>query len=211
MSTYPFEAYVDGESIEEFFVYTEAETLSARALSDEKWSGGLSGETDSIYLNLFRTPISEYKCIGKKLDRMNGREVTMGEIETLEEYEEEEISADLEDRCFYSLIATGKSKERRKIIGGGRLSTEKVNEVPHSLTLDELKFVAIEDLDLSLDEAKDVKAQIESMGTNCSGRCVCVGFILGLEAGEKYGIMTNHRGEVSRYHNHSNEEIKKVL
>ncbi len=246
---FPFEAYINGKKVKEWFVYTDGESLVARVLPKVRWPRELKKEItevphpdsydshgpdmdltikldkpiipleEPIHLHLFATPVSEYKDLEKQIHEMKNKSVNMGDLPTLRRYRQSEIREKLEKDFFYDLLAVGTYMEYRVVKGYGRLSTTQESKVPFRMTLDELKLLAIEDLELTREQAQKIKAKITPMadfGITSSGggiRSIVAGFTFGkTEDGRyNYGVMGYDNGQVSHYHGDSKEELRKAL
>lgn len=161
----PFEAYVDGKKIEKWFVHTDGNNLVARVLPKNEWPDELtklkSVLEEPIYLHLFSTPISEYNSEQLKVPLIRNKKVNMGYFPTLIQYGQSEVKQELKKGFLYDLLLIGTYNGNRGIFTSGRLSTEK-GKVPMLATLEELKLLAIEYLEMTPTQAQNIKARIES-------------------------------------------------
>jgi len=210
---FPFEVYVDKKKVEKLHVYTDGKSLIARVLPKVKWAEPIKKHIEEpVHLYLFTTPVSKYRDLEKHIENMQYKETIMGEMPTLKVYKQSEISTDLQPGFLYDLFAIGQREGNRVIAGGGRLSTQE-GKVPYHMTLDELKLFAIEDLDLSPEEAQNIRAKIAPMTAwGEHGRFIIAGFDFEQkEPGGNYGTMVQHNGVVSHYHGYSKKELRKAL
>lgn len=215
----PFEAYIDNKIIEKWHQYVEGKNLSAQVLSKNKLSEDFQ-KHENIEISLFEVPYSsdlDFDGLEKKqIDGMRGKEVDMADFPSMKVYRKPKFSVELKKDSVYDIISTGKNVEdgRRVIVGGGRLLTKKVDSVPYPITLEEMKFLALEDLDLSRESVKGIKATIEPMTAwGMSGRFIIAGFEFEKDdkSGNDKGIMVQHNGLVTHYHGYDTETIIKAM
>ncbi|MFQ6120183.1 MAG: hypothetical protein ACE5KE_09890 [Methanosarcinales archaeon] len=220
MSKLPFNAYIDNRIVEAWHQYVEGRKLSAQVLPQEKWPEKLLDYVEGdITLSLFVIPYNKNLDIdgleNEQIGKMKGETVDMGEFPNLRFYKQNYFKIGLEKGQVYDVLATGKSKKtgNRQIFGGGRLLTKKVEKIPYPITLEEMKFLAIEDLGLTPEQAKGIKAKITPMtGWGNRRRFIIAGFDFGeMKAGWNAGVMVQHNGYVSHYHGYSTEELLKFL
>jgi hypothetical protein len=207
-----FEAKIDDQEIEKWHVQTEGKNLVARVLPRDKWPESFEKFDESADLYLFAIPTDQYIDLEEQIQSMKDKEVVMGEIPTLIEYKKPEIITELKPDHLYDLFSMGQVNGDRKLAGGGRLQTQE-GEVPYDMTFDELKFLAIDSLGLSQEDAQNVRAKIEPMTAwGNRGRFIIAGFNFGEKKPKiNYGLMVNHMGQVSCYHGIPKQEIREHL
>jgi hypothetical protein len=205
----PFRAYIDEQELERLHLYTDGRVLTAEVTPRSEWTEAVRGGiVEPVHLYLFRTPASNYIALEQEIRAMTDQETAMGDIPTLEEYKKDRISTDLQRESLYDIFSVGQGPlENRFITGGGRISTQE-DLVPPNLTLDELKLLALEDLNLTPDDAKNAIARIIPLTAwGDRGRLIIAGF----NFRDDYGVMVDHHGGVSHYHNRSKEETREAL
>ncbi len=206
---FPFEAYVDKKKVEKLHVYTEGKSLIARVLPKRKWYKDFE---EPVHISLFKTPASQYKDLEKQIEDMQYKETIMGEIPTLIRYKQSEISTDLQPGFLYDLLATGQKNGNRVFAGIGRLSTQE-GKVPYNMTLDELKLLALDHLDLSPKEAQNIIAKIIPMySRDKKGKPVIIaGFDFNKDPKKIFGTMVQDDGIVKSYPDDSKYIIREIL
>jgi len=162
-------------------------------------------EPVSIYV--FSIPIEAYVEIEKEVDLYRNREVKMGEFTKLVvPGEVKTVSLNLEKDHFYDVFGFSGTT----FVGGGRFSTG-TGEIAGAIILEEMKFFALKDLGVAIDQAEQVTAKVIPMtawGTR--GRFIIAGFRLGTQNegnSDSHTIMVNHICGVSYSHSYPKEEF----
>ena len=169
---------------------------------------------EPVHLYILATPIQTYKDLETEIQELKGKSIILGNIPTLLEQRTSPIQTELKRGFFYDILGIGSLgilNGERGIVNGGRISTEKI-DIPRMLTLDELKIVAIEYLELSMEEAKKVSATIEPMTAwSNDGRFIIAGLNFGQKDEQTYGLMVNHASGVDTYNGRSKQKIREFL
>lgn len=158
-----------------------------------------------LTLFVFKISLGDYLGLEKELDNYDGKIIDMGEFPTLVVSDLPEANLLLEKERIYDAFAFS----GQTFCGGRRLSTD--YQIPFPVTLEEMKFFALKDCGVNLEEAKGVKARIIPMtGWGDYGKFLMAGFCLDYEKEHNlydHTIRVQHNCEVSYYHGYDRRDF----
>jgi hypothetical protein len=169
--------------------------------------GELSCTMEGASIHILSTEANAYEDLQTFLDTNKGAIEDIGEIPSLETSGQDHVEILLRPNRYYDvLVFKGNS------LKGGRFSTTE-SAPPYPLTLDGTKLVALQDLGISIEKARGVKAEIIPMTAwGEGGRLIIVGFKLDEpEDGWDHTIMVDHAGGVSYSHGFPREDFRRFF